>query len=489
MKRPTPWGVAIVASAVAACAPGDAERRSAETSALISNRNLDLLFMIDNSASMALSQTNLLRNFPAFMNVLKDLPGGLPNIHVAVVSSDMGVAGAISTCSDTGDNGVFHFAPRGTCTSTTLQSGATYISNVGGVANYTAPDIATVFSCMAALGQEGCGFERPFASVLRALGADGQPMPPENQGFLRSDALLAIVMVSNEDDCSVPADIAPAFYSADSDQGLTSPPYGPVGEYRCYEFGHVCDGVRPPRFAPNGQEGDTVTLQSCSSSECDGVLTPVGEVAARLKALKAAPASEILVAAITGPVTPYQVRWRPSIVVGDTSCGMASCPWPQIEHSCTASDSSYANPAVRITQLTTAFGVNGFASSICDADFSPALQQIASRIGTLLAAGGGVGSPNGSIPTCATTGFGGQGGASDSTGAGGSSAGAGGVAGAANNPGSDAAAGTGMPPGDDGCGCHFARVRARLGTIALACAVGVLLARRRRGRGPSSPRC
>ena len=42
------------------------------------NRNVDLLFMVDNSSSMRLSQTNLLNNFPTFMtalqnNVLTDL--------------------------------------------------------------------------------------------------------------------------------------------------------------------------------------------------------------------------------------------------------------------------------------------------------------------------------------------------------------------------------------------------------------------------------
>src|SRR4051812_13339228 len=346
MRQLNRAGIAVMASAVVmgACAPDNADALQTETRAVISNRNLDVLFMIDNSSSMLLSQTNLLRNIPTFMKVLEDLPGGLPNIHVAVVSSDMGAGnGVVPFCTTTGDDGIFQSAPRGTCTATTLLPGATFISNVGGATNYTAPDITTVFSCIAALGQEGCGFERPFASVLRALGADGRPMPPENQGFLRSDALLAIVMVTNEDDCSARDGSGAALYAINGDAQLTSD-YGAPNQYRCNEFGHLCDGVRPPRMAPNGQPGDAVTLQNCTSSECDGVLTPVAEVAARIKALKAGPASEVLIAAITGPVTPYEVRWAaPS--VADTSCGMASCPWPQIAHSCTATDDSYADPA------------------------------------------------------------------------------------------------------------------------------------------------
>ncbi len=442
--------VAVLASSVAlgACAPNGPDPLQTETRAVISDRNLDLLFMIDNSSSMLLSQTNLLRNIPTFMKVLGDLPGGLPNIHVAVVSSDMGAgSGRTPSCTTTGDNGIFQSAPRGTCTSATLLPGATFISNVGGTTNYAAPDIATVFSCIAALGQEGCGFQRPFASVLRALGADGRPMPPENQGFLRSDALLAVVMVTNEDDCSARDGSGAALYATDSDATLASD-YGAPNQYRCNEFGHLCDGVRPPRMAPNGQAGDAVTLQNCTSSECDGALTPVAEVAARIKALKAAPANEVLIAAITGPVTPYEVRWAaPS--VADTSCGTGSCPWPQIAHSCTATDDSYADPAVRVTQLASLFGANGFVSSICDTDFAPALQEIAGRIGTLLQAGGDTGGPPGRIPSCAVTGIGGEGGGAGSGGVGGSSGGAGGS-------GSDAAADTGLSmSAGSGCACQM----------------------------------
>src|SRR5262249_3916072 len=148
---------------------------------------------------------------------------------------------------------------------------------------------------------------------------------------------------------------------------------GPPQNFRCNEFGHLCDGAKPPRMAPNGSVTDTVDLQNCTAAECSGSLIPVGEFAARIKALKAAPASEVLVAAIAGPPTPYQVHWKnPSTL--DTSCGSASCPWPEITHSCTAQDSSFADPGVRINQMVGTFGANGFTSSICDANFGTALQ-------------------------------------------------------------------------------------------------------------------
>ena len=52
--------VAVMAAVASACAPNGADPPQTETSAVISNRNLDVLFMIDNSASMNLSQANLL---------------------------------------------------------------------------------------------------------------------------------------------------------------------------------------------------------------------------------------------------------------------------------------------------------------------------------------------------------------------------------------------------------------------------------------------
>jgi len=471
MRRPIASTIVGVTLAASACAPSEPDPRTeTTTSAVIANRNLDLLFMIDSSSSMRLSQTNLTTNFPMFMDALKNLPGGLPNVHVAVISSDMGAKDGIPGCTAIGDAGKFHFAPTGTCTSTTLQNGATFISNVGGAANYTAADISTVFSCIAALGDQGCGFERQFASVLRALGADGMPAPAENAGFLRSDALLAIVMVTNEDDCSARAGIDLYEFATNK---LLSSELGPPTNYRCNEFGHLCDGVRPPRLAPGGDANVTVMLSNCSSAECDGSLIPAAEFAARIKALKTAPASEIMVAAITGPATPYTVRWK-------TAPAADSGPWPEIMHSCTAPDGSFADPAVRITDGVAAFGANGAVYPICDTNFGPSLQQLAARIGTLLAAGGGTGGSAGRIPNCAMTGLGGQ-----ITGEGGSG-GAGGASGTGGSAVSDDAGIRAPPITSSACGCRTGGADAS--GLGLGVALSAWLAvRRRRGRASARP--
>src|SRR5438477_9832741 len=78
--RPLPAGRAPATGADAGSAPVPPR----PTVYAATNRNVDLLFLIDDSSSMRLSQDNLRRNFPVLMQQLEDLPGGLPNIHVAV---------------------------------------------------------------------------------------------------------------------------------------------------------------------------------------------------------------------------------------------------------------------------------------------------------------------------------------------------------------------------------------------------------------------
>jgi hypothetical protein len=378
LRRALGWlSLTAVAPALFACnartlAPPDLvpSMTDKNTVSLVANRNVDLLFLIDDSLSMKQSQDNLRRNFPAFMTALKNLPGGLPNVHIAIASSDMGAGdGSISSCDATGGkNGIFQYAPRGDCTATGLADGATFISDVNGVRNYTG-NLEDVFTCMAALGENGCGFEHQFAAIARALGADGQAPPVENHDFLRPDAYLAIVMITNEDDCSASPGIS--LYDQTSNTTLDSI-LGPPISFRCNEFGHVCDGVHPDRHAPNDDINATRTYDSCVSAE-DGVLRNVADIAAGIKKLKTDPDNQIVFAAISGLSTPYTVHWKKP-QYNDTK------PWPEISHSCMAADDSYADPSPRISQLVREFGSNGLQLDICGGEFSGALGRIADKI-------------------------------------------------------------------------------------------------------------
>jgi hypothetical protein len=341
------------------------------------NPKIDILFMVDNSSSMERAQENLRANFAQFMDVLKNLPRGLPDLHIAVVSSDMGAgSNDIPGCNVAGgDNGVFHWgvgaSPLNTCTATNLNPDARFISSTGGQnpqANFTG-DITQVFQCIAPLGAFGCGFEQQLRSVARALGADGFAPPAENQGFLRNDAYLAIVFITNEDDCSAAQN---SFYDVKANTNLASP-LGPPGNFRCSEFGHLCDGAKPGRLAPNGLVTDVVNYQNCVSAEDQGQLIRVADVAAGIKALKPDPAGQILVASIQGINASYQIHWKAPAVTTDG-------PWPDITHSCTGPDGSFADPGVRMQEFVQQFGGNGLAYSICEANFGPALSNFAQKI-------------------------------------------------------------------------------------------------------------
>jgi hypothetical protein len=364
------------------------------------NRQLDLLFMIDNSSSMTSAQDNLRTNMASFMNVLKGLPGGLPDLHVAVVTSDMGVGPSadVGHCTATGDAGGFQAAPRGTCTATGLDPGATFLIDSGGsneVTNFGKQDITAVFQCIAAVGDQGCGFEHQLASVVHALGADnivgGKPMPPPgNAGFLRDDAYLGIVLLTNEDDCSAPPD-SPLWTPVSQTLGST---YGPTQNFVCNEFGHLCvppgggTPVRPSRLAPTGSPTDVVTYSpaggpdNCISAEDQGMLTAVGAsgFAGQVKALKTSPVDQILVASIAGPTTEYTVTWA-TPPTPDTG------PWPSIKASCGTHDDMsqpFADPGVRLHQFVGEFGEHGLSYPFCSTDYSPALMQIAKALGQLL---------------------------------------------------------------------------------------------------------
>ena len=179
-------GLAAAAPALWACTSRTLETPNITPTATLTtnftqkiNNEIDILFMIDNSSSMTEMQQKLYDQLPLFMNVLESLPTP-PSLHVAVVSSDMGAPGDSTSsisCTQAGDQGQFQSMPRGTCTATTLTAGDTFISDADMMPNYTDP-IATVFQCIALLGDKGCGFEHQLASIDRALGADGSSRRP-----------------------------------------------------------------------------------------------------------------------------------------------------------------------------------------------------------------------------------------------------------------------------------------------------------------------
>ena len=378
-------------------AAADARLLDATPSDAGRGRAVDILFMIDNSSEMTNMQQKLIAQLPAFISTLESLPGGLPDVHIAVVSSDMGAPGDVTSslgCTPAGDQGVFHFAPQGTCTASGLAPGATFISKVGGVANFTGA-LDQTLSCIALLGDWGCGFEHQLASVARALGADGAPPPAQNAGFLRLDAELAIFLLTNEDDCSAPANTT--LYSLNGGPQSLANPLGPIQNYRCNQFGHLCQDptgpqpnslLAPPLDVPEDATGSQpeLPLTACVSDDGPGgMLTPLATFVSQIKALKADP-SRIVVGTLIGPPTPYVVTWVPA---SSAPAGTSGQLWPFAMHSCggpgyglapgaQASTDSFGDPGVRVNQWVQAFG--GVTGSVCDASYGGTLGSFAAAI-------------------------------------------------------------------------------------------------------------
>jgi hypothetical protein len=304
--------------------------------------DVDLLFVIDNSTGMGDKQQALNRAFPALVGQLRAATGGLPNLRVGVISSDMGAPGSrLAECDGSG-RGILQ-PPAATCAA--MPKGRFLITLDAGTRSNFTGDIADAFGCLSALGIDGCGFEQPLAAARRALDLD---QPLENEGFLRDEALLALVFLTDEDDCSAPA--ATDLFEPSVMR------YGPQRSFRCNAYGHLCGG-NPPAAS-------TQPLTECRSAEGSGKLVPVADYVRFFKALKGAP-EQVVVAVIGGAPTPYLVR--------------PSADGNEIAPSCQGPGGSAA-PAVRLKELTDAFGGRGLFSSVCDADLGPALDHLGETV-------------------------------------------------------------------------------------------------------------
>lgn len=314
-------------------------------------RDVDILFVIDNSGSMAEEQASLTSNFYQFMNVLENIEGGLPNVHIGVVSSNVGVGGYnITSCAGEGDDG--RLQNVATAPGCTPPSGY-YISDVANpdgsrTKNYTGT-LADTFACIARLGQDGCGFEQHFEAMRRAL--DGSN--PQNAGFLRANAFLAVIFVADEDDCS--AEDSQIF---DPSQTMVSDPLGPLSSFRCAEFGIECDEGTLGRAAG--------TYTNCRPRDPPEYIAHPDEYIQFLKGLKGGGDDLIYVAAIVGNPEP--------VVVGTETNGN-----PALDPSC-VTGAGEAFPGVRFRYFLDAFAEHATFTSICNTDLAPALVEIANAL-------------------------------------------------------------------------------------------------------------
>ena len=237
-------------------------------------RAVDILFMIDNSLSMDPKQAALAANFPKMIEALEKLPDGLPDVRIGVISSTMGAGWgeAGGNCDvPLGNQGILwgndanvdpgeqrnkyatvkHLKNDANADGCGMNVGTRWIEDVrtgDGVTrqkNYQGK-LTDVFSCLAkAVGVSGCGYEHPLQSIRLALNPMQDVNKAQNAGFLRPNAYLAVVLITDEDDCS-----------ADPDSKTNGRMFFPrlpseAAGLRCAARGHVCNGKSIPDYDPN----------------------------------------------------------------------------------------------------------------------------------------------------------------------------------------------------------------------------------------------
>ncbi|MSP62530.1 MAG: hypothetical protein EXR72_19800 [Myxococcales bacterium] len=357
---------------------------------------VDVLFMIDNSGSMWPMSDELRSRFGNLLKVFEDLAarGAYLDLQIGVVSSDYGSGSTGSAgCqpSPGGQQGKLIDLRAGAPNACQPPLGAgrflKYRYGAGGKSSHNLPkgqSLLETFTCMASVGASGCGFEHPLESVYAAL----HNKLPENAGFVRDGALLAVVFITNEDDCSAPPD-SDLFDKNKVDR------YGFLSSYRCNRFGQVCGN--PAMLLPYAASGKA--LANCGAAPNPGGagpgklydITRYTDFFARPLAqggVKANPL-DVLLVGIDAPAEPVQVLLSNPSTPGKMP--YASCaPFndtsgtpcvPVIQHSCRNQQRTelFGAPAVRLNAVIRA-AVNHRLSSICDDDYTPALIEIGQLI-------------------------------------------------------------------------------------------------------------
>lgn len=157
---------------------------------------IDILWVVDDSGSMCEEQDNLTRNISSFINRLAE-----SNVHfrLAVVTTDVqNRQGQFNDTPARTASTVCEIPPNTSdCTtvfSPIIDSDDYLVDRSDLFEELKIDDLIRDFRCIATVGTEGDGFEKGLMSAQMAM--------ENNYGFLREEAHLAVIFLSDENDCS-----------------------------------------------------------------------------------------------------------------------------------------------------------------------------------------------------------------------------------------------------------------------------------------------
>jgi hypothetical protein len=369
-------------------------------------RKVDLAFVLDDSPSMGPKRDKLRDQLPSMLEALANPNAGnsLPSLRVAILDGDLGSGGTLTegACagkngSILGDGGAWQMIDGPACGMTDLAALWMQTPTLS-PANYSG-DMGQVLACLACgVGQSGCGYQQPLQALSVSATSSGPAYLP---AFLREDAFLGIVIVSDQDDCSALPN-ATMF-------GPVLP--GETANLRCATRGHACGGQNLPYPTT---AGFTAPFSDCSArmdTTCDAgtdfsgptACTPLADVhalAEKVKALKPGSANDtILVAGIFGwPQSDAQMAsatYKIAPIPNPAHAQDAQAPstvydlWPVCydpDHPPAQPDpatgydataaSFGAKPGLRLSAFIDEFGRNGLKFSMCQPDWGNAFKVL-----------------------------------------------------------------------------------------------------------------
>ena len=317
---------------------------------------VDLLFVVDNSANMAARQRELSRSLKLVFAKLA-FGRGLPDLHIGVVTTDMGIgeyATTDSQCSEAGQGGRLRLAAADCGIEDDFlvvraDSSGILSSNMAG--NEGTDKLRSQLSCMVERGESGCEYEQPLEAMRTALlYQDGQA-----KKFVRRDAVLAIVIMTDEDDCSA---FDPALFDPENPHFRGDDP-----NFRCFQSGVICNG--DDVYQPGRRDG-------CKPWDDSPYISRVVEYTEFLAHLKPDPRDRIVTA-----------------IIGDSrEVGVHLGKRADAELVPTCEDNSGAAiyPGIRLSSFVNTFGERGLETSLCQAGegeyLSDMVRKIRSSLGT-----------------------------------------------------------------------------------------------------------
>ena len=170
---------------------------------------VDILFVVDNSPSMADEQQNLVEAVPGFVDAMRRAFPEIKSVHIGVVDTDAYPAigtdpeHPLQSCPEGVDCSQCDYTLGALVAgpfSGSVPGESCEFSTGGRFMDAASDNFEAEFACAVTVGTEGNPVERPAEALVTALDADMSGVGECNEGFLRDEARLVTVIVSDEED-------------------------------------------------------------------------------------------------------------------------------------------------------------------------------------------------------------------------------------------------------------------------------------------------